>query len=63
LRRKGTNNIGITKFILKKIREIKPNFNIGVSTGIQNAKDKWLQPYRHWRFIPKEHCEDTSKYK
>ncbi len=39
------------KHILNRIREIHPNFNIGVSTGLNNM-DAWTIPYRHWKFIP-----------
>ena len=36
------------KVILKNIREIYPNFNIGITTGIRgNIKNRWLDPYRH----------------
>lgn len=51
------------KHILKKIREIRPGFNIGVSTGIEDPSDKWHHPYRHWCFVPKEFEIDESKYK
>ncbi len=40
------------KFINKNIREIYPNFNIGESTGKGKIEDKWLHPYRHWKFTP-----------
>lgn len=39
------------KHILKRIREVHPNFNIGVSTGLHDW-NTWTIPYRHWRFIP-----------
>lgn len=42
------------KVILKNIREIYPNFNIGITTGIRgNVKNRWLDPYRHWLFKTK----------
>lgn len=56
----GTNKRGKTtiakeklyKVILKHIREIYPNFNIGISTGLRgNIRNRWLDPYRHWLFI------------
>lgn len=35
------------------IRDIYPNFNIGISTGIKNNKENiWIHEYRHWSFIP-----------
>ena len=40
------------KFINQNIREIYPNFNIGESTGKSSIGDKWLHPYRHWKFTP-----------
>jgi hypothetical protein len=39
------------KVILREIRKIKKNFNIGISTRYHNA---WEQEYMHWNFIPKE---------
>ncbi|MDE6754146.1 MAG: hypothetical protein K2J82_06000 [Muribaculaceae bacterium] len=51
------------KYILSKIYELKPNFNIGVSTGIQSYKDKWTYPYRHWSFKPSNYCRDYSQAK
>lgn len=41
------------KFINTKIREVYPNFNIGVSTGVNgDIKNRWHHPYRHWDFKP-----------
>lgn len=51
------------KYISKKIQDIYPNFNIGVTTPIRNASDSWTQPYRHWSFIPKYHTRDVTKTK
>jgi hypothetical protein len=45
----------VYKHINKRIRQIYPNFNIGVSTGTRELKDRWEHPYRHWLFIPSEH--------
>jgi len=42
------------KEILRNIREIYPNFNIGVSTSIRgNLLNRWKDPYRHWQFKSK----------
>lgn len=31
----------------------RPNFNIGVTTGIDDRPDnRWHHPYRHWVFVP-----------
>lgn len=48
------------KHINKKIREIRPNFNIGISTGITTNSDKWSLPYSHWSFIPTSHIVDHT---
>jgi hypothetical protein len=50
------------KHILAHIRDITPNFNIGISTGGGNA-DKWDQKYRHWKFIPRDHHIDETRFK
>jgi len=43
------------KHILKEIRSIKPNFNIGVSTSCKgDLSNKWLMPYMHWIFKSRE---------
>ena len=52
--RRGKKTIAkekLYKHILGKIREIHPNFNIGVSTGLYDW-NTWTIPYRHWKFIP-----------
>lgn len=41
------------KHILKRIRTIYPNFNIGISTGIGDQySNSWQYPYKHWLFKP-----------
>ncbi len=41
------------KFILSQIKEIYPNFNIGITTGLQGNKiNRWNHSYRHWLFVP-----------
>jgi hypothetical protein len=42
------------KYINRRIRDIYPGFNIGITTGISTVKDRWNHPYRHWKFEPKE---------
>lgn len=43
----------VYKHILNHIKQIYPNFNIGISTGLEGNKDNlWIQEYRHWRFLP-----------
>lgn len=65
----GTNKRGrrtiakekLYKVILKNIREIYPNFNIGITTGIRgNIKNRWLDPYRHWLFKTKNSILDKT---
>lgn len=48
------------KYIRSKICVIKPNFNIGISTGIVKVSDPWEQPYRHWNFVPNKHIIDEE---
>ena len=54
--RRGKRTIAKEKLynhINKKIREIRPNFNIGISTGIDgDRKNRFIHAYRHWLFIP-----------
>lgn len=51
------------RHILSLIRTLeRPNFNIGDSTGGKSIA-RWEERYRHWKFIPREFTEDSSKYK
>jgi hypothetical protein len=50
----------VYRFINKKIRELYPNFNIGVSTAAIHATDRWGHPYRHWKFVPRNFERDKS---
>lgn len=71
LKAEGENKVGkrtlmklkLYKHINARIREIYPNFNIGVTTPIRLASDSWTQVYRHWSFIPKFHTRDASRTK
>jgi hypothetical protein len=39
-----------------RLREIRPHFNIGISTGADgDPASKWRHPYRHWLFCPTDH--------
>ena len=51
------------KHILSEIKTVYPNFNIGISTGAKSENSYWIDPYRHWKFIPKAHLIDKSKGK
>lgn len=71
LKSEGENKIGkrtlvklkLYKHINQRIREIYPNFNIGITTPIRLNSDTWTQVYRHWSFIPKYHTRDISRTK
>lgn len=52
------------KFINAQIREIYPNFNIGVTTGLRgDVENRWRDPYRHWLFKPANSRYDGSATK
>lgn len=54
----------VYKFINSRIRNIYPNFNIGVSTSTKgDLKNRWLHPYRHWLMVSKASEADRSKGK
>lgn len=51
----------VYKAIISRIRTIHPNFNIGISTGdCGDVANRWLQPYRHWLFVPSERLTDDT---
>lgn len=65
----GTNKRGkrtiskekLYKNILKNIRMIYPNFNIGMSTSIRkDFSNSWKEPYRHWFFKSKNSIFDSN---
>lgn len=67
-KRRGKRTIAkekLYKFINKKICEIRPNFNIGITTGIDgDPQNRFSHPYRHWLFIPnssKSQYEESNK--
>lgn len=54
--RKTSMRFKVYKRINKRIRELYPNFNIGVTTGHGgNYANRWFHPYRHWRFRAKNY--------
>ncbi len=65
--RRGKNTIAkekLYKHINRKIKEIYPGFNIGISTGTPNGYSYyWHHPYRHWKFIPKDHIIKPGRFK
>jgi len=43
------------RHIVGRIRSIRPNFNIGISTGKDGSMENlWYHSYRHWKFVPTE---------
>lgn len=59
-RKRGKRTIAkeqLYRVINAEIRAIYPHFNIGTTTGAANgASDRWTHPYRHWRFMPRNHA-------
>lgn len=41
------------KLINFRIRQIYPNFNVGVSTARRDLTSRWSDEYRHWLLMPK----------
>jgi hypothetical protein len=65
--RRGKRTIAkerLYKEILARIRAIRPNFNIGVSTGNDgDLRNRWHMPYRHWSFVPTDGQFDGTRTK
>lgn len=54
----------VYKHINKRIRKIYPSFNVGKTTSKrQKAENVWLDPYRHWCFMPINHTVDMTRGK
>lgn len=54
----------VYKFINKRIREMYPHFNIGVTTGqLDGPHVRWSHPYRHWCFKPAQSVMDRTRGK
>ena len=62
--RRGKRTIAkekLYKNILKNIKNIYPNFNIGISTSSRgDFSNNWKDPYRHWCFKSKNSIYDPS---
>ncbi len=60
--RRGKRTIAkekLYKNILRNIKELYPNFNIGISTSNRgNYMNNWKDPYRHWCFKSKNSTFD-----
>ncbi len=54
--------IELYKQINKSIREIQPNFNIGMSTSVYNKskEERFNCPHAHWLFVPTESTVDRT---
>ena len=67
LRRRGNRTIAkekLYKFLLSRIRQIYPGFNIGETTGKQGDwSNLWNHSYRHWKLIPQSHEIDEARSK
>lgn len=64
-RRRGQTTVAkdeLRKHILAHIQRLRPNFNIGITTG-GGPEERWAMPYRHWCFRPTEFEYDSSKTK
>lgn len=48
------------KHINSRIRAIRPNFNIGISTRHKSMVDKFEAPYSHWSFKPENSIIDRT---
>ena len=66
-KRRGKRTVAkekLYKHINQRIRLLLPGFNCGASTGLRGGlENRWLHPYRHWLFVPREHQKDDSQYK
>lgn len=66
-RKRGKRTVAkekLYKHINQRIRLLLPGFNCGASTGLRGGiENRWLHPYRHWLFVPREHQKDDSQYK
>jgi hypothetical protein len=65
--RRGKKTIAKEKLyrhINHRVRQLYPNFNIGATTGMRGDQaNRWLDPYRHWCFTPREFELDATRVK
>lgn len=65
--RRGKRTIAkekLYKRICARVRQIHPNFNIGITTGRGgDSSNLWNHKYRHWKFEPKQRQIDFTKGK
>lgn len=65
-RRRGKRTIAkekVYKHINRRIRDLYPHFNIGISTGQPAEDSRWKHEYRHWRFVPTNAVVDPTRAK
>lgn len=66
-KRRGKRTIAkekLYKYINKRIREIYPNFNVGVNTSDRgDLQNRWDDPYRHWLFVANGSSVDLTRGK
>ena len=65
-KRRGKRTIAkekLYKHINKKLRTLRPGFNIGATTGRDMDEDNWNHPYRHWIFRSRDYEIDTTLFK
>lgn len=66
-RQRGSRTIAKAKLyrhINRRIRQIYPGFNIGVSTSDRgDPTNRWHDSYRHWVFVPAESSFDPTRTK
>ncbi len=64
--RRGKKTIAKEKLyneINRNIRDIYPNFNIGISTGKKGKiENLWIHEYRHWSFIPNSYEGNSNLF-
>jgi hypothetical protein len=63
--RRGSRTVAKEKLynlIRQRIQQLKPHFNIGITTGGGPAS-RWELPYAHWEFTPAEFDYDKAKTK
>ncbi len=53
----------VYKRIKDRIWKLRPHFNVGISTGMDNRSDRWLHPYRHWCMVAYGSTVDRSRGK
>jgi len=65
--RRGKRTIAkesLYRYIINRVRQIYPHFNIGESTGLKgDLSNRWRHSDCHWKLIPRDHKRDLSRAK